>query len=98
MRHCPYARVAQQTVRLDLASDPPGATVVRERDGRRMCTTPCVVNVEAIPSLAIYRFELDGHESRRQAVNLAGGDSQVEVVLQPERAVYYRVHNVDKSR
>ncbi|SRR6266568_8687041 len=81
MRRCPYA--AHQMVRLALASDPPGATVFRVRDGRAMCVTPCAVGVEAERGLASFRFDLAGHESRALAVNLAGGDTRVEAVLEP---------------
>ncbi len=83
MRRCPYAAAARPIIRLDLASDPPNATVVRERDGRTMCVTPCAVGVQAEPGVTTYRFVLRGYESRRVPVNMAGGDTQVEAVLQP---------------
>jgi hypothetical protein len=83
MRRCPYA--ARPTVRLDLMSDPPGATVVREQDGRTLCVTPCVMGVESRPGLTGLRFLLPGHATRRVPVNLLGGDTQIEAVLQPLR-------------
>jgi hypothetical protein len=84
VRRCPHA--AAQMIRLDLISDPPGATVVRERDGRPMCVTPCAVGIEAEHGSTAFRFKLDGRADRRVLVNMSGGDTRVEAVLEPEAA------------
>jgi hypothetical protein len=81
IRHCPYA--VRPGVRIDFASDPPGATVVRDRDERPMCVAPCAVGLEATGGAESFRFELLGHETRRVLVNLGGGDTEVEAVLRP---------------
>jgi len=86
IRHCPYA--VRPMVRIDFASDPAGATVVRDRDSRVMCVTPCAVGVEVTPrGVESFRFELLGHETRRVLVNLNGGDTEVEAVLRSNRHV-----------
>jgi hypothetical protein len=72
-------------VRLDLASEPSGATVVRERDDRPMCVTPCALGLPADTAVTAFRFMLPGHADRRVLIDLGGGDTQVEVVLQPLR-------------
>src|SRR5262245_51019946 len=76
MHRCPYATATPRTmVRLDLVTEPAGASVIRERDARTLCVTPCALGVEAEPAIVGYRFELPGYEIRRVAVNLAGGDT-----------------------
>jgi hypothetical protein len=76
------ARDATRAVELSFATSPPGADVVRERDGEILCRTPCMV-VQEIGRFGVagYRFSLDGYASRRVLVNLAGGDTHVEAVL-----------------
>ncbi len=78
---CPF-RTARH-IRLDLASDPPGATVVRERDGRTMCVTPCALGLAAEPGSTVFRFHLDGRQDREVAIRMSGGDTRVEAVLEP---------------
>jgi len=80
MHHCPYAS-SRGMVRFDFASSPPGATVVREWDGRALCITPCEVTVEAEARMASYRFEIPGYEDRRLFVDMSGGNTHVEAVL-----------------
>ncbi len=84
MHPCRYA-AARPMVRLDLASEPPGATVVRERDRRTMCVTPCSVVLQAERGVAGFRFVRDGYADRHILVDMAGGDTQIETVLSPSR-------------
>ena len=78
------ARCATRAVELAFATSPAGAEVVRERDGAVLCRTPCLV-VHQVGRFGVtgFRFHLDGHEDRRVLVNLGGGDTRVEAVLQP---------------
>jgi hypothetical protein len=71
-------------IRLDLVSEPAGATVIRERDGSALCVTPCALGMDAEAGTATYRFELPGYDVRRVPVNLSGGDTHVEAILQPD--------------
>jgi len=75
-------RSATRTVELSFATSPPGAYVVRERDGEILCRTPCMV-VHEVGRFGVtgFRFRLDGYDDRRVLVNLAGGDAHVEAVL-----------------
>ena len=81
LHSCPYAAV-RNVVRLDFASEPPGATVIHERDGRTMCVTPCVVGVQGDAGKDNYRFELPGYEDRKVVVDMGGGNVQVVAVMQ----------------
>lgn len=83
VHRCPYS--GRAAVRLDLVSDPPGASVVRENDGRMLCVTPCAVGVEPRAGVTALRFVKPGHAIRRVPVNLLGGDTQIEAVLSPLR-------------
>jgi hypothetical protein len=90
----PEPRAADhEIVRLELISDPPGATVERVRDRHVMCVAPCAVGVEAEPGVSGFRFALAGHHDRTVLVNLSGGDTRVETVLEPlgtRATVYFR--------
>jgi hypothetical protein len=79
------ARDATRAVQLSFATSPPGADVIRERDGALLCRTPCMV-VHEVGRFGVtgFRFRLDGHDDRRVLVNLAGGDTHVEAVLAPQ--------------
>jgi hypothetical protein len=70
-------------MKLELISDPPGATVVRVGDGRTMCVAPCAVGIQAEPGVTSFRFELPDFQERIVPVNLSGGDTRVEAVLRP---------------
>jgi hypothetical protein len=81
-RRCPYA-ATHTMMRLELISDPPGATVIRVGDGRTMCVAPCAVGIAAEPGVTSFRFELPDFQERVVPVNLSGGDTRVETVLRP---------------
>src|SRR5262249_40427585 len=53
-----------EMLRLELVSDPPGATVERLRDHHTVCVTPCAVGIEAEPGVSGFRFALAGHHDR----------------------------------
>src|SRR5262249_49384830 len=80
-----------EMLRLELVSDPPGATVERLRDHHTVCVTPCAVGIEAEPGVSGFRFALAGHHDRTVLVNMSGGDTRVEAVLEPlsKRATIY---------
>src|SRR5262245_2008504 len=78
------ARVRRSQVELSFATAPPGAEVVRERDGEVLCRTPCrVVHEVGRFGVVGFRFAADGYEDRKVLVNLRGGDTRVEAVLAP---------------
>jgi hypothetical protein len=78
------ARARARTVELSFATAPPGAEVVRERDGEILCRTPCrVVHEVGRFGATAFRFVADGYEDRQVVVNLGGGDTRVEAVLSP---------------
>jgi hypothetical protein len=76
----------ERTASLTFATQPAGALVVRERDGHALCRTPCSVDM-AVGRWGVsgFRFELPGYDETRVLVNLAGGDTRVEAVLEPLR-------------
>jgi hypothetical protein len=75
---------AGRTVSLTFATQPTGALVVRERDGHTLCRTPCSVDMEVGRwGVSGFRFTMPGYDENRVLVNLAGGDTRVEAVLEP---------------
>jgi hypothetical protein len=81
--YCPYAGVGR-SVELTFTSQPEGADVVRERDGVLVCRTPCRVDLEAArPGVIGFRISLVGYEDRRVLVDLRGGDTRIDVLLDP---------------
>jgi hypothetical protein len=80
---CPYAGAAR-SVELTFTSRPAGADVVRERDDVLVCRTPCRVDLD-VNRIGVTGFRLtrDGYEDRRVLVDLRGGDTRVDVLLDP---------------
>jgi hypothetical protein len=85
---------APSVMRLELVSDPPGATVTRISDGKTMCVTPCAVGIQEEPGRAELRFKRAGYFDRTVTVNLLGGDTRAEVVLERQPAKPRAEHRI----
>src|SRR5262245_5776521 len=76
------ARLRARSVELSFTSAPPGAEVVRERDDEVLCRTPCrVIHEVGRFGVTGFRFVRAGYEDRKVLVNLRGGDTRIEAVL-----------------
>jgi serine/threonine-protein kinase len=66
----------EQTVQI--ASNPPGATAVLDRDPARSCQTPCAL--EALPGRHTISIKLAGHQEERREVVVGGSAQELPLI------------------